>query len=42
LRNKAAVLEIPLGEGKFILLGFRVQHRAQTVGTFKLLFNSIF
>ncbi len=42
LRNKAAVLQIPFGEGKIILLGFRVQHRAQTVGTFKLLFNSIF
>jgi hypothetical protein len=42
LRNKAAVLEIPFSEGKVILLGFRVQHRAQTVGTFKLLFNSIF
>jgi hypothetical protein len=42
LRNKAAVLEIRFGEGKVILLGFRVQYRAQTMGTFKLLFNSIF
>ncbi len=42
LKNKAAVVEAPLGKGKIILLGFRVQHRGQTVGTFKLLFNSLF
>lgn len=42
LKNKAAVLRVSLGRGKVILLGFRVQHRGQTVGTFKLLFNSIF
>lgn len=42
LKNKAAVVEVPLGKGRIILLGFRVQHRGQTVGTFKLLFNSLF
>ena len=42
LKNKAAAVEVPLGKGKIILLGFRVQHRGQTVGTFKLLFNSLF
>ncbi len=42
LRNKAAAVEVSEGKGRFILLGFRVQHRGQTVGTFKLLFNSIF
>lgn len=42
LKNKAAVLRVTLGRGNVILLGFRVQHRGQTVGTFKLLFNSIF
>jgi hypothetical protein len=42
LKNKAAAVEVPLGQGKIILLGFRVQYRGQTVGTFKLLFNSIF
>jgi hypothetical protein len=42
LKNKAAAVEVPLGKGKIILLGLRVQHRGQTVGTFKLLFNSLF
>jgi len=42
LKNKAAAVEVSLGKGKIILLGFRVQHRGQTVGTFKLLFNSLF
>jgi len=42
LKSKAAVVEVPYGKGKIILLGFRVQHRGQTVGTFKLLFNSLY
>jgi len=42
LQNRAAVVEVPFGKGKIILLGFRVPHRGQTVGTFKLLFNSLF
>jgi len=42
LKNKAAVVEVPFGKGKIILLGFRVQHRGQTKGTFRLLFNSVF
>ena len=42
LRDTGAVLEAPLDEGRVILHTFRVQHRGQTLGTFKLLFNSIF
>jgi len=38
LQNRAAAVEVRLSKGKIILLGFRVQHRGQTL-TFKL-FNS--
>jgi hypothetical protein len=42
LHNQAAVVEVPYEKGRVILLGFRVQHRSQTIGTFRLLFNSIY
>ncbi len=42
LRNKAAVVEVPLENGRVILLGFATQNRAQSHATFKLLFNSIY
>jgi hypothetical protein len=42
IAGTAAVLDIPLGRGQVVLLGFRTQHRGQPHGTFKLLFNSIF
>ena len=42
LRGTAAVLEVSSGKGRIILHTFRVQHRGQTEGTFRLLFNSIF
>jgi hypothetical protein len=42
IRQKAAILDIPYGKGKIILLGFPVQFRSQSYGTFRLLFNSIF
>jgi len=41
IANRAAVVSVGLGEGHVVLLGFRVQHRAQTHGTFKLLFNPL-
>jgi len=41
LHRKAVIVDYTFGQGKVILLGFRVQHRAQPHGTFKLLFNSI-
>ncbi len=42
LRGAGAVVEVATGKGRVIVHGFRVQHRGQTWGTFRLLFNSIF
>jgi Zinc carboxypeptidase len=42
LARKAAAVTFIKGKGKIVLFGFRVQHRAQTEGTFQLLFNAIY
>jgi len=41
LQRRAGVVALTYGKGKIVLIGFRVQNRAQTEGTFKLLFNSL-
>ncbi len=42
LERKAAAVSFKKGKGKIVMFGFRVQHRAQTEGTFQMLFNAIF
>ncbi|MGB9664414.1 MAG: M14 family metallopeptidase [Ignavibacteria bacterium] len=41
LYNRAAIVNVKQKNGNVILLGFKVQNRHQTFGTFKFLFNAI-
>ena len=41
IAGRPAIVDVPFGRGHVVLLGFPVQHRAQTHATFRLLFNAI-
>ena len=41
IAGRPAVVEASVGKGRVVLLGFRSEHRGQTHGTYKLLFNSL-
>jgi hypothetical protein len=41
LAKKAAMVSAKYGDGRVVLIGHRTQHRDQTAGTFKLLFNAL-
>jgi hypothetical protein len=41
IAGRAAVVEARAGLGRAVLIGFRAQHRGQSLATFRLLFNAI-
>jgi hypothetical protein len=41
LARKPALIDVGYQKGHIILIGFFCQHRAQSHGTFKFLFNSL-
>jgi len=42
IAGRPAVVEAKAGLGRAVLIGFRAQHRGQSLTTFRLLFNAIF
>ncbi|HZF67071.1 MAG TPA: M14 metallopeptidase family protein [Gemmatirosa sp.] len=41
IAGRGTLAVAPLGRGDVVMFGFRPQHRGQSVGTFKLLFNAL-
>ncbi|MDE0622571.1 MAG: M14 family metallopeptidase [Bryobacterales bacterium] len=42
LANRAAVVDVPFGNGRVILFGIRPQYRGQSNATFKMVFNGLY
>ncbi len=42
MAGRSAIVEATVGSGRVVLFGFPVQHRAQSLATFRLLFNALF
>jgi hypothetical protein len=41
IAGRPTMVSVSVGRGRVVLIGFRVQHRDQTHGTYKLLFNTL-
>lgn len=41
IAGKTAMASLGYGQGRVVLIGFRTQNRAQTLGTYKFLFNAL-
>jgi hypothetical protein len=42
IAGRAAIVDASVGSGHVLLFGFPVQHRGQSLATFRFLFNAIF
>jgi hypothetical protein len=42
IERRAAAVELTVGKGRVVLIGFRAQHRAQPHRSFKLFFNALY